>query len=219
MRIFPSGPLATNTYVFACLKTNEAVLIDASLGSFDLVFHYLKQQDFKLKKILLTHSHWDHIADVAKFKGEYQVPVYVHALDAPNLQNPGADKIPFFCPIIGIKPDAFIEEGNEVICGELSLKVLHTPGHSPGCVCFYEASEQVLFSGDTLFKGAMGILSLPTSQPQLMQGSLQKLCQLPDQTKVYPGHGRETTIHAESAWIKAQIPEQSELCKRSISKI
>src|SRR5205085_3035340 len=129
---------------------------------------YLNQHLLSVKKILLTHSHWDHIADVMPLKEKFHLPVYVHALDAPNLQQPGADGLPCWLTISGVQPDVLLEEGMEVPIGKLMFKVLHTPGHSPGCVCFYESSQHVLFSGDTLFKGTIGNLSFPTSQPSLM---------------------------------------------------
>jgi hydroxyacylglutathione hydrolase len=127
--------------------------------------------------------------------------VYIHPLDVLNLQQPGADGLPCWINIIGVEPDVFLEENAQVTVGELVFQVLHTPGHSPGCICFFEPQQHILFSGDTLFKGTIGNLSFPTSQPSLMSASLAKLAQLPLQTRVFPGHGPFTTLQAESEWL------------------
>lgn len=201
IQVFPSGPFSTNAYVIACEKTREAIILDPAPDSFAEIQTLLTQQQLKPKKILLTHSHWDHIADVKSLKEHYQIPVYIHPLDAPNLQRPGADGLPCWLTIPGVQPDILLEDGMQVTVGELSFQVLHTPGHSPGCVCFFEPKHHVLFSGDTLFQGTIGNLSFPTSQPSLMWSSLAKLAQLPLDTRVFPGHGPSTTIQAESSWL------------------
>jgi hydroxyacylglutathione hydrolase len=199
IQIFPSGPFSTNAYVVSCSQTQEAAVLDPAPESAEHIQNYLNKHQLKLRKILLTHSHWDHIADVKTLKDHFQVPVYVHLLDAPNLQSPGADGLPLWIAIPPVQPDHYLEEGMLISIGDLSFKVIHTPGHSPGCVCFYEAKQHLLFSGDTLFKGAIGNLSFPTSQPELMDSSLAKLAQLPSQTRVFPGHGPSTTIQEEFA--------------------
>lgn len=201
IQVFPSGPFSTNAYIVACANTREAAIIDPAPDSSSEIVTFLSEHNFKPQKILLTHSHWDHIADVYPLKEKYQIPVYVHHLDAPNLQQPGADALPCWIQITGVNPDAFLEEGMEVKVGDCTFQVLHTPGHSPGCVCLFEPLQHVLFSGDTLFKGTIGNLSFPTSQPSLMSSSLMKLAGLPPETRVFPGHGASTTIQAEREWI------------------
>jgi glyoxylase-like metal-dependent hydrolase (beta-lactamase superfamily II) len=99
-----------------------------------------------------------------------------------------------------VKADGFLIEGQKLTVGDLDIEVIHTPGHTPGGVCFYLPKEKVLISGDTLFRGTIGNLNFPTSRPDLMWGSLKKLAALPADTKVYPGHGGSTTIGAEK-WI------------------
>jgi glyoxylase-like metal-dependent hydrolase (beta-lactamase superfamily II) len=201
IQIFPSGPFSTNAYVAACAKTREAAILDPAPDSFKQIETFLTNQKLNPKKILLTHSHWDHIADVSLIKEKYHIPVYIHALDTSNLQEPGSDALPCWIKITPVQPDILLEEGMEVSVGELRFQVLHTPGHSPGSVCFYEPLHHVLFSGDTLFQGTIGNLSFPTSQPSLMWHSLAKLVRLPPETRVFPGHGSETTIGAESSWL------------------
>ena len=199
---FPSGPFSTNAYLAACPKTQQAAIIDPAPDSFSMIQDDLTAHHLTPKMILLTHSHWDHIADVFKFKAHFAIPVYVHPLDAPNLIHPGADHLPCWLDFPSIQPDLFLEEGMKIPIGELVLQVLHTPGHSPGSVCFYEPHHHILFSGDTLFQGTIGNLSFPTSRPDLMWDSLAKLVHLPPETKVYPGHGPATTLREEAHWLK-----------------
>lgn len=198
---YPLGPLATNTYLFSCVKTKEAAVIDPSWGSFDAVCEEINK-GITLTKILLTHSHFDHIAEVSRFQQELSLPIYVHSLDAANVREPGSDGIVFPFLIHAAEPSVFLTEGNVITVGELTLEVLHTPGHSPGSLCYYCKTAQVLFSGDTLFRGTYGNTSFSTGEPNLMKGSLLKLCGLPLKTVVYPGHGGKTTLEKEASWIK-----------------
>lgn len=200
IQCFPSGPFSTNAYLVACPLTKEAAIIDPAPDSFQAIQSTLDSQGFICKAVLLTHSHWDHIADLSLVKDLYAVPVYVHELDAPNVEQPGIDGLPLWVSFPGVKPDNYLQEHDTIHIGKLTLTVIHTPGHTPGGVCFYEPQEEVLLSGDTLFKGTIGNLSFPTAQPDLMWASLAKLAQLPPQTKVFPGHGPSTTIGAES-WL------------------
>ncbi len=200
IEVFPSGPFDTNAYIIACPDTKRAAFIDPAPNSFDALIAHVERQQLIPEKILLTHSHWDHIADVAPLKERYLIPVYIHALDAPNLQEPGSDRLPCWIQIDGVIPKGFLNEGDVVTVGNIKFRVIHTPGHTPGSICLYCQEEGILFSGDTLFRGSIGNLSLPTSQPKLMWSSLDKLAKLPPTTKVYPGHGPATTIGKE-AWL------------------
>jgi hydroxyacylglutathione hydrolase len=197
---FPSGPFGTNAYVVACPQTRLAALVDPAPESYHDVIEFLEHNKLTLDKILLTHSHWDHIADTARFKEKYDVPIYIHPLDQPNLENPGADGLPCWLSFPGVIPDVLINEGDVIPLGNLKFSVIHTPGHTPGGVCFYCPTESVLLSGDTLFQGTIGNISFPTARPQLMWPSLAKLAKLPPETNVLPGHGPMTTIGAEN-WL------------------
>jgi hydroxyacylglutathione hydrolase len=200
LEVFPSGPFETNAILLGCSKTKLAAVIDTPLDSLDLVLERAKELSLQITMVLFTHSHWDHIADAAAFKEKLGVPLYIHESDAGNLENPGSDKLPLFFTIKGVKPDGFIKDGDELALGEIKMRVIHTPGHTPGGVCFYLEKEGVLLSGDTLFKGTIGNLSFPTARPKLMWESLKKLSALPGKTRVFPGHGEDTTIEAEK-WI------------------
>jgi glyoxylase-like metal-dependent hydrolase (beta-lactamase superfamily II) len=204
LEIFSCGPIETNTYLIACDKTKRAAIIDTPYDSFELLRDRLKELSLSLEMVLFTHSHWDHTAEAALFKKEFHVPLWVHADDAGNLENPGSDRLPLLGAIEGVKPDHYLKEGESISLGEIEIRVIHTPGHTPGGVCFYVPSEHVLFSGDTLFRGTIGNISFPTARPALMWESLKKLAQLPANTKVFPGHGEPTTIGEESWLARAQ---------------
>lgn len=202
---FSSGPLKTNAILIACQKTLQAMVIDPSYGSFQSIFKVVQKNSFQVKHIFLTHSHWDHIADVFIMKEKFQSSVWVHPKDAENLIHPGSDGIPLLFEIKGVKPDRFLEDQMEIQVGEILFQVIHTPGHSPGSICFYFPKEKILVTGDTLFCGTMGALHLPTAEPEKMWSSLKRLGQLPPETRVLPGHGPETTIGKEHWLVQKSI--------------
>lgn len=205
LEIFTTGPVETHAILVGCSRSRKAVIFDAPKGSTPLLIEAMKRHALSPEIILLTHSHWDHLADVKELKAEFDIPVYVHAEDAENLRVPGSDGLPLFFPIPGVSPDGFVVEGQNIEVGDLEIEVIHTPGHTPGGVCYWIQKEKLLISGDTLFKGTMGNLSFPTGQPEKMVKSLNRLSRLPRDTTVIPGHGAITTIGAES-WIEHGSP-------------
>lgn len=196
----PSGPLATNSYVVACQKTRLAAIFDPAKNSAETLIRFLEEKKLAPIIILLTHSHWDHIADVASLKEKCQIPVFVHSKDAGNLMHPGSDGLPCWIDIPEVQPDGFFKEGDFIDVGEIKFKVIETPGHTPGGVCFYCPEYHVLISGDTLFQGTIGNVSFSTGRPGLMWESLKKLSRLPAETIVYPGHGPATKI-GDEPWL------------------
>ncbi len=198
MTSFTSGPYSTNGYLL--VSKGVGALIDCPPDSAPLIEEAAK--GIEVEKILLTHSHWDHIADCGELADHFGAAVYVHEEDAENLRHPGADglKPPLTGAIPGREPDGFLAEGDEVMVGQVGLKVLHTPGHAPGQICLYNEAEGILFCGDLLFRGAMGSIALPTAEPERMWSSLARVAKLPGETVVYSGHGPSTTIGAEG-WL------------------
>ncbi|HEX4839900.1 MAG TPA: MBL fold metallo-hydrolase [Rhabdochlamydiaceae bacterium] len=200
LKVFTTGPAETNCTLIGCDQTRQAAIVDVPLDSTELIVQALKKESLVPQMILLTHSHWDHIADIAKLKNLLEIPLYVHPEDAENLERPGADGLPLPFPIEGAKPDKFLVDGQMIPLGDLKIEVICTPGHTPGGVCFWLKQQKILISGDTLFRGTIGNISFPTSDPEQMWESLKRLAHLPPDTRVFPGHGPETTIQAES-WI------------------
>ncbi|MCC6127864.1 MAG: MBL fold metallo-hydrolase [Chlamydiae bacterium] len=201
LHLFSFGPLQTTAAIFACTKTKLSAVIDPGVDSSAILLKTIQKEELILNKILLTHSHWDHIAGVHELRERTGASVYIHSSDEGNLQRPGSDRIPLFAPIEGAKPDHFLQDGQILEVGALQVHVIHTPGHSPGGVCFYIPSEKIIFSGDTLFRGTIGNLGLPTASASDMWPSLRKLALFPPDTRVIPGHGRETTIGQEKSWL------------------
>ena len=198
LKIFCTGPAETNGILIGCSETKQAAVIDVPLEVTSHLLQAIQENSLVPLMILLTHSHWDHLADLAILKKALEIPVYVHAEDTGNVEEPGSDRLPLFFPIPGVKPDGDLIDGQIISLGKLQIHVLHTPGHTPGGVCFWIPQEKMVVTGDTLFKGAMGNLSFPTARPSLMGKSLKKLSKLPPETVVIPGHGPKTTIGAET---------------------
>jgi hydroxyacylglutathione hydrolase len=197
---FPSGPFSTNAYLVICPATKHAAIVDPAPGCSKKIISYVKDNLLIIDKILLTHSHWDHIADAAFLAENYQVTVYVHPEDAENVHVPGSDLLPCWMDIPPVTITVPFKEKDQITIGQLVLEVIETPGHTPGGVCFYCPAHHLILTGDTLFQGTIGNLSFPTARPESMWGSLDKLAKLPAKTVVYPGHGPRTTIAAES-WL------------------
>ncbi len=189
------GPLAGNCYIVADEKTKEAVVIDPGAEP-DTILGRASQLEFDIKLIVLTHGHVDHMAALSDVKEASGAAVAVHEADVTTMKD---DFLSYF---IGIRkpefapPERLLKDGDEVKVGAVSFKVIHTPGHTPGGICLY--GEGVLFSGDTLFFYGIGRSDFPGGDgPQLVESIKSRLFGLPEETKVYPGHGPATTIGAE----------------------
>jgi glyoxylase-like metal-dependent hydrolase (beta-lactamase superfamily II) len=194
------GPLATNLYLIGDPRTQEAIAIDTAIPSLALLQGALAERDWTLKLIVSTHGHWDHIGDNAAVAEHTGARVAVHPADRSMLEHPQPLWAPFEIP--PSVPAVELAEGGEVRFGDLRLRVLHTPGHTPGSVCLIEADSGTLLSGDTLFAGGWGRVDLPGGDPGAMVESLGRLLDLEDHVRVLPGHGGATTIRRERAWLE-----------------
>lgn len=201
-----AGPFETNAYLVGCEEEREAIVIDPGYGSAEHLTSIAHRNGLTIKAIFLTHSHFDHIADVKVLKETLNIPVYVAKEDALNLERPGSDGLPNVFALESVVADYLLNTDESYSVGSYSFVVLPTPGHSPGSVCFYFEKESVLFSGDTLFQGSYGNVSFPTSDVTEMGVSLKKLAKLPEETVVYPGHGDKTTVGREKGWIESYCP-------------
>ena len=193
------GPLATNVHVLVDPHSREAIAIDTATPCLAWITGELAARDWTLKLIVSSHGHWDHIGDNAAVAEHTGADVGAHPLDHDRLIHPSTNA-PFDIP--PSVPAVDLAEGGEVRFGAIRLRVLHTPGHTEGSVCLYEPDEGLLFSGDTLFAGGWGRVDLPGGDPDAMVASLGRFLDLEDGVHVFPGHGPETTIGRERAWLE-----------------
>lgn len=195
--------LAENCYIVSD-KTNECMIVDCgAYGDVEqsYIATYIAENNLKPTLYILTHGHFDHIMGSKWVYETYNLNPVICGYDADKYNNFRKDtedfgfSVNYDLPAIG----RCVNDGDTVSFGNHTFKVIHTPGHSPGCVVFYCEEEAVAFTGDTLFRSSIGRTDLPGgSMFQIIQ-SLRSLTQLPDDTKVYPGHGMDTTIGQELA--------------------
>ena len=193
------GPVGTNVHVLADEATREAIAIDTAIPSLAWIADELAARAWTLKLIVSTHGHWDHIGENAALAAATGADIAVHALDRDALLDPQPLFAPF--PIPPSVPAVDLAEGGEVRFGSIRLRVLHTPGHTPGSVCLQAVDDGILFSGDTLFAGGWGRIDLPGGSAEAIVGSLSRLAELEPNVTVLPGHGRSTTIARERPWL------------------
>lgn len=191
------GPFASNCYIVASEKTKEAMVIDPG-DEAEAILDTVKKLGLKVKLIVITHGHVDHVSALGQVKEATGAPVAIHGDDAAILRGSGQ----MLTMMLGVKsdappaPDRLLKDGDVIKVGELSFKVAHTPGHSPGGICLI--GEGVAFTGDSLFNYGIGRTDFPgSSYEELMQSIRTSLLTLPDDTVVLPGHGPETTIGDE----------------------
>ncbi len=195
IRMLPVGSMEANCYILECEETQAAILIDPGAEASRLL-RTIEKHDLKLKYIVNTHAHVDHIAANSDLKEKTSALLCIHSADADMLTDP-QENLSFFVgiPVSSPSPDRFLEGGDLLEAGALRLKVMHTPGHSPGSICLL--ADECIFTGDLLFAGGIGRYDFPGSSYTTLMDSLQKVMALDDRLVVYPGHGPQTTIGNE----------------------
>jgi hydroxyacylglutathione hydrolase len=198
MTIFtlPVGPLQANCYVVG--GADAACFVIDPGGDGEQIIAHCQAHGLRPELILLTHGHMDHMAAAAALKESGAARVLIHEADREAVEKPH----PFWAQMVGGAPpvavDEVLHDGQELRLGELTLRVLHTPGHSPGSVCFM--AEGVIFTGDTLFAGGVGRTDLPGGSMTILERSLQLIISMTTpETVVYPGHGPASTMAEEIA--------------------
>jgi len=168
------GRFRANAYIIRCLASNECMLIDAPAEAGALK-HAL--EGMRLKYIALTHGHHDHTGALIDLKSSYNVPLAIHHDDAS---------------LIPLEASMYLDDGHVITIGQILIRVIHTPGHTSGSVCFHTGNH--LIDGDTLFPGGPGRTYSPAGLKQIINSITTRIFSLPDDTLVHPGHGESTTV-------------------------
>ena len=171
------GPFGTNCYILSCRKTGESVLVDTPAEG-EKILRQLKGSDPRY--IIITHNHLDHLGAFSEVTDELNIPVAIHPEDAKKLPS---------------QPEILLKNGDSISFGKVSLKVLHTPGHTPGSICLL--TGKYLISGDTIFPGGPGKTGSPAALRQIIESLSEKIFILPEDTRIYPGHGDSTLLGKE----------------------
>jgi len=190
------GPLETNCYLVYCPQTLECAVVDPGADAGNII-RLIAEKELKPRLILNTHGHVDHIGANKDIKERYDIPLFIHSADSPMLESVLQSEMGIF---LGAKdsppPDHFLDDKEKIKIGKSHLKVIHTPGHSPGSVSFL--GDGFLLSGDTLFFGGVGRTDLPGGSWQEMVNSIRnKILTMPEEMIVLPGHGPYTTVGQE----------------------
>lgn len=190
------GPLEVNCFIVAEAAGREAIVIDPG-DEPDMILDFIREEKLHVRHLVCTHGHFDHVGALPELKAAIkkaevvihrdEVPVYERAADLAKHWGFQLDPLP--------RPDRLVSEGDTVTIGKISLRVLHTPGHSPGGISLL--ADGVVFTGDALFAGSVGRTDLPGGNHPVLLKSLARLATLPGETVVHPGHGESTTIARE----------------------
>ena len=200
IKTFARNSMGQNIYLYYDKPGGEGVLIDAGCSEADRadITAFLSDKNIAVKAILLTHGHFDHIIAADEMKALAGAEIYCHKLEEPMLGDPGLNLATMIKTKLQVAPDKLLQDGDVFPVAGARLEVLHTPGHTPGGVCYYDRANGNLFAGDTLFRESVGRTDLPGGNSKTLKKSIaDKLLTLPGNTNVYPGHGQSTTIAHE----------------------
>jgi hydroxyacylglutathione hydrolase len=196
IEVFEVGPYMSNCYLVGDETAQVAMIIDPGFEP-GRIWSGIRSHDFEIEKIVLTHGHLDHISAVSEMKSKTGAKILIHRGDASMLTDPRENLSAFSGENIRApEADRLLDDKEVISVGNLEFEVLHTPGHSPGGICL--RSDEVVFTGDTLFAGSIGRTDFPGSDYEtLMRSIREKLMILPEDTTIYPGHGPKSTIGRE----------------------
>lgn len=196
---FPVGPLQCNCSIIACKETGEAAVIDPG-GDPEKIIKAAQEHNLKIKYLLHTHAHFDHVLGSKAVKAATGAQILLHQGDQWLYENLAKQGSLFGFNIEAPLPvDRYLEDEEEIVIGKIKTSVIHTPGHTPGSLCFSLAEkDSILFAGDTLFQRSIGRTDLwGGSFEQIIDSISERLFKLDDSTRVIPGHGPDTDIWSE----------------------
>lgn len=191
------GPIQTNCYLLGDTETGKMAVIDPG-GEGERIAKAVKNGKWVLSAIINTHGHFDHTGANGTLRKHFGSKIYIHKDDAEFLLNPDLNGSSFFPErIVCAKADVTLEDGQEIKIGGLVLKVIHTPGHTPGGISLYCKDINIMFTGDTLFRNDIGRADLAGGSEETLMKSLRQYLKYPPATIIYPGHGSKSTLKDE----------------------
>ena len=194
------GNVQTNCYFLMNTQTRELLLVDPA-DEFNRIERQIAGMEAKPAAVLLTHGHYDHMMAADEARRHWGVKVYAHELEQEVLGDPIRNLSGLWSSAYTMRADETVKDGDVLHLAGFEIRVMHTPGHTQGSVCYYFPEEKVLISGDTLFAQSVGRTDFPTSDVHKMRESIRRLFEtLPADTDVYPGHMGETTIGYEKRY-------------------
>lgn len=212
--VIPCGPIQANCYILTDESTHNCIVIDP--GDAPTVMDYLEKNGFTAKLILLTHGHFDHCMGVSELVSKTNCKVSIHELDEELVNGSSHYISAMQYGLPPFQPSSFLADNGSIVMDSIKLKVIHTPGHSKGSVCFIDVKDGIIFSGDTLFCESIGRTDLHGgSMNDLANSVLNTLFMLPESYVVFPGHGEKTTIAHEK--INNPLIRYAEYFKKQLS--
>lgn len=195
------GAVQTNCYFLYNPETSECLIIDPG-DEADKIINYMQSKELKPVAILLTHGHFDHIGAVDELRDKYNISVYAAKEERETLENEDINRSSFFMGRgLSIAADKWLSDGDEITLLGQNVRCILTPGHTVGGMCFYFPKEMILFSGDTLFQESVGRTDFPGgSMKKLIESIREKIFVLPDEVRVFPGHGPLTSVGDEKMY-------------------
>lgn len=194
------GPISTNCYIIMEESKKRALIVDPG-GDADRIMNKIKELQVSVDAILLTHGHFDHMLAADTLREKYQVKVYLGQDDSELIKNPMENVSGMFGKPMSTHADVLLRDGQVLELAGFEIKVLATPGHTKGGVCYYIEKESVAFSGDTIFQASVGRSDFPTGSGASLSKSIrEKIFTLPEDTQLFPGHGDSTVVSYEKKY-------------------